>query len=285
MTNGFDKTHTQAVKGVAILILLAHHILGHYCLFQIPGSNIKIFVVYVTKVCVTLFTILSGYGITKSYFKKNTKDIKFVGTHLKKLLINYWFVYIPMLIISFYEHSHGTPIEIYGNGIKGIISGLLDFIGMKELFKTATLNQTWWYMAVPIICYLLFPFFYRAVKKSKIGTLIVSIIPCIAADIIAIKTHSRADDSILFYIFPFIVGIILANENLLDKLIEFYNKKVENKWIVGLTSVSAIIVFAILSSFSAFVINVFYAISIIVLVSVIKNNKQRFLGIFELLGR
>ena len=59
-----DKKTTQMIKGIAILIMIAHHFI------VIPFSDLPYLVTlfgYACKICVAIYAVLSGYGY---YFTK-----------------------------------------------------------------------------------------------------------------------------------------------------------------------------------------------------------------------
>ena len=66
MINKFTKSFTAANKGVALLLLLWHHLFG-------IASEYGHFIQHlagVSKVCVAIFLILSGYGLNEATRKK-----------------------------------------------------------------------------------------------------------------------------------------------------------------------------------------------------------------------
>lgn len=109
----FDKRQTNIAKGVAVLMLLWHHLFfnneENYKKFIsiIPGTNVPIecYISDFCKVCVAIFLLLSGYGLYKSYEKTAQKygvgnrlgaknDCKFLWNHYIKMMSGYWFIYI-----------------------------------------------------------------------------------------------------------------------------------------------------------------------------------------------
>lgn len=111
MQNCFTRNHTLYIKGMAVLLLLllAHHLFMKETYMPLDFSAISLsdLVVVLTKVCVTIFTILSGYGLSKSFKVHHEKMTRFTYNHIKNILINYWYVYIPMFLLSFFFHVYG----------------------------------------------------------------------------------------------------------------------------------------------------------------------------------
>lgn len=124
----FDKRQTNIAKGVALLLLLWHHLFYNSpetytrftSLYIFHGVPIECWLADFCKVCVAIFLLLSGYGLTKSfsrYYTNHLKDGKlpvkkscrYVFNHLIKLLSNYWLIYIIFVPLGiFFGHSFIT---------------------------------------------------------------------------------------------------------------------------------------------------------------------------------
>lgn len=131
----FDKTQTNIVKGIAVLLLLWHHLFFNdpknydifISLFNLRGIPVECFIASYCKVCVSIFLFLSGYGLYKSYssylikLEKSKKkasvktDLIYIKNHLIKLLSDYWFIYIVFVSMGFIFGRN--PIDIYQGNI------------------------------------------------------------------------------------------------------------------------------------------------------------------------
>lgn len=283
----FSKEYTLFVKGIAIIILCWHHLYWHEVALPISVLNTSFIDLStaLTKVCVALFTILSGYGINESYKRaKNKNYLLFAVKHVKNLLINYWWVYIPVFILSFWLHGGGTPVRIYNlGGVNGIRNFLFDFLGIRALIYSPTLNNTWWYMEAVIFFYLLFPLFHFVMKKCSGILLFVSSLPVMLVTLGIFWPKLLTTDRELFYIFPFIIGMCLSEYKVLDKSVcwgEAYKK--EMLW-GSLTAVAAAM---ILRTQAPMLTDVLYALAIIVLAIALKSlHLKPIHRLFEILGR
>ena len=282
----FTIEYTNYAKGIAIILLLIHHFV--FIPFHIPftSGNIQELIVLFTKVCVPLFSVLSGYGITKSYMKysqnSENKDFAFAFSHLKKLLINYWWVYIPVLLLALTIGFRGYPWEVYGTGIKGFAQFFLDFSGMRAIAYTATYCNTWWFMEVTIIFYAIFPWLYEMYKKIPYIVMAVLFIPLLYVQFFSFPKFLKSGDREVFYLFSFAVGMLLADRGILDKLIAFCIKK---KLLYGFASIAFVIISAVLSVILPYIGLLLFALSIIVFVVFIKDCKLNFNKTFEFLGK
>lgn len=72
----FTKSDTSVMKGVAIILMLIHHLfysdeLIRKCTLILPYED-KLLLLFssLSKVCVAIFVLISGYGLYKSYLSE-----------------------------------------------------------------------------------------------------------------------------------------------------------------------------------------------------------------------
>lgn len=102
------KNDTLVLKGVAILLLLWHHMffVSKDLLFDWHDIGIKSAIL--SRVCVAIFVFLSGYGLMVSS-KINESLIAFYRKRLFKLLLNYW--YILETVCSYWSFCFSSHIR------------------------------------------------------------------------------------------------------------------------------------------------------------------------------
>ena len=66
MTYSISKDNTLALKGIAIVAMLLHHLFYTHSEYGVSVQQIGL----IGKVCVALFLFLSGYGLTIQYGKQ-----------------------------------------------------------------------------------------------------------------------------------------------------------------------------------------------------------------------
>lgn len=92
------KQITQKIKGLAILIMIAHHFLGYD--FGANFSNTWVGIGSSLKICVGIYAVLSGYG----YFFSREKTVKYGLNKVWGLLQEYWItlftIFIPCAVIT-----------------------------------------------------------------------------------------------------------------------------------------------------------------------------------------
>lgn len=197
---------TNVLKGLAILLMLMHH------LFWVPNglfddvylfqdrylvNEIGIF----SKLCVSLFIFLSGYGLVAKTEKDGGQiaDLKsFYYRRFKKLYLNYWFVWLLFVPISVFYFGI-TFEEAYGSNV--CLNLAADLLGIHDLLFTPVLcyNPSWWYYSCIIVMYLVFPVMYKLFRKDFLSLLLITIV----FSFLPIP-HSY---SIQFYLVSFVLGM------------------------------------------------------------------------------
>ena len=217
----FDLRQTNIAKGIALLMLLWHHLFFKMAdryelygsLFRFRGVPIESWLSVFCKVCVSIFIFLSGYGIFKSYSKYTEtapitlkSDIKYVKNRLIKLLAPYWVIYIifvPMGLlfgVKFYEIYGNNPFHYFA-----------DFFGLSYLFfeNDYTVNKTWWYMSIIIVLCVAYPILHRLFKFSKETLLALCLF------LLFIPFDFR---ELTIWLVPFVCGMYASKTDIFEKL-------------------------------------------------------------------
>jgi peptidoglycan/LPS O-acetylase OafA/YrhL len=88
-----DKSQTTQLKGIAILLIVISHLWFHVSKYRaIP---------MVGDYSVTLFLMLSGFGLTRSLSNRPLLLGDFISRRLKRVLLPYWLVTIIILILDY----------------------------------------------------------------------------------------------------------------------------------------------------------------------------------------
>ena len=198
----FGVDATNASKGVAIILVLWHHLF-----IQHPEYGfIVLFSAKVAKVSVTIFVILSGYGLSKSV--SNLNLFSFYKKRLARLYINYWLIAMIFIPIGVFFMDRSL-VSVYGD--HEYVKLVIQMLGLHMFTAVGSgYNGTWWFISLMIVLYLLFPFINKIMKKYPYIFLLLSFI------LLLLPSYS-----ILYYgfsllqfgIFPFAIGIYMANKN------------------------------------------------------------------------
>lgn len=238
MPNYFDKEDTKVIKGIAILLMIAHHIWGFPSRLysgggfpQTPmifGEPYYLYIGRFGKICVSIYFFLSGYGICKSSQKGNINIL----AKLKKLYFSYWKVFLIFIPIAFLffskQEAYCNEVYIYTRyeTFRGA-EFLLNFLGLSSSY-----NLEWWFFLSYVIAIFTFPFVNklmdnRPVSYNIAGIIVFSILvnnvfPAIGQ----LDTLGNLNANWLYvslfcqsspYITCFWMGILMAKEDLLSK--------------------------------------------------------------------
>lgn len=222
-TTTFDKYQSTALKGIAILMMLMHHNFRKIDLFEnydvsfFPFSGD--FIVSVSlffKICVSLFVFISGYGLYLSYNDKTVCTNNWAAGRWAKLMSGYWAIFIIALIVSHFLDHRPESIYFQKGSTIGIFNLLLDFFGLPNLFESPTLNSTWWYMSIAVFFIFTLPVFVKSEKSFGPFALLF-----LSVGIPRIFQIKYTDNSYVTFCYTFILGIIFAKYNLVDRWVNY----------------------------------------------------------------
>ena len=159
-----SKSDTTAIKGIAILFMLWHHLFLNTMAYGTLTHSLAV----VFKVCVALFLFVSGYGLTKQYsqlekpYFKNT--VKFLSRRYVNFFLSYWFCFVLVVVVGNvcgYSFSEAYPFG--RNTLKCV---LLDVAG--QMGYDSYLNP-WWFNKMIIQLYLVFPVLFLIVHNKYLS--------------------------------------------------------------------------------------------------------------------
>lgn len=218
----FDKSDSQALKGVAILMMLFHHCyytkdrFEQYDVSFSPfGMDMAMNIAAFFKICVALFVFISGYGITVSIQKcsgSRTAIRKNIAGRYISLMGGFWFVYVLSCIsVAIIKPSMFGVYNNRKNPAAFIFNALLDALGLSNLFNTPTLNSTWWYMSFALIIVAVIPIFIEIYKRyGAVSLLIISFFLRYA--------YTRENFEMTRYFTILSLGIICADKNYMGRI-------------------------------------------------------------------
>ena len=168
---GFDKNETLKAKGIAVSLLLFHHLYFSSSRIDTGGINLllldKEYLMLIARgarICVWIFAFLSAYGLTIQYNKIENPSMKDRWQFIKKryfsLMKPFWFVFVLIFILSFFIFKN--PIDIFEHSL---LNGVLCFLGLSDLFGKPMLSSVWWYMCFAQVELLMIPFLVDICKK------------------------------------------------------------------------------------------------------------------------
>lgn len=246
------KDESNIVKSVAILCMLFHHLFykaSVFRAFKLSGLlydvNFTIAVAKNLKVCVAIFALMSGYGMTMKLNGTRQKERVSIKWYFCNAVKSYFglikdtcFLIIITALLSFILSLPKQPEAIWGGGITNLIKGITaNMFGVAGFLKIEWFISPWWYLKVAILFIVIFPFVYLLQKHwiGKIGLVAGYIL---AICFLMVKPYN---DNIWRYLPAFFVGIEMAEWKIPEEL----KMLIINKWRRLLAVVISIFIFAI----------------------------------------
>lgn len=210
INKNFSTAHTQILKGIAVILLLLHHGLSALTADGLVLAN----TVSLSKLCVAIFTVLSGYGMFFSLRLKNRNNsfrasVQFAVYHLIKIFLVFWLsAAVQIAAVSLIK---GNFFEIYTDHPFYYL--LLDGMGLSYITNTPKFVNAWWYMTAITIYYLLFPVLFWAVSRLQRWNYLLVAVSAV------LLLCGYVSGSIAVYGIFFLYGMIFAQQNLFNRIL------------------------------------------------------------------
>lgn len=149
----FSKRDTKIIKGVAICLMLYHHLFAYpmkvvdgnifISLYTFGETTLSTYIGQFGRICLPMFVFLSGYGIYLS--SRKCEDVQ--GLVLRQMLglyRSFWkvfFIFVPLSVLVFGIRPQPVQRELIYN-----------FLGLSYSF-----NKEWWFITPYVLLLLVFP--------------------------------------------------------------------------------------------------------------------------------
>lgn len=209
MEQYFSKAHTQLAKGVAVCLLLVHHLFfteaAGYDELYIEGTPVMNGAASVAKVCVCLFLILSGFGLSRS--SRELSVYTFYKRRLARLYPAYWMTWLLFVPISVVCLDR-TLVSVYSENTWLYL--LVNLLGIQVYFGTYGYIGTWWFMTAILTMYALFPILIRRPLFPLLLFLFL----------LDVLSPWFVHGIFRHWLFPFVMGIALDRYNIFQYLMK-----------------------------------------------------------------
>jgi len=149
----FDKLCTKELKGAAIILVILGHLSIDGHIFIIPNM------MYGGAWGVTLFLILSGFGIAKSYLNNGVYLSTLIG-RIKWFLIPYSVITLVWIIIDCLYLGQSYSVKTILLALMGINIG-------------SSIDASMWYISIILFWYVMFYISFRLPLKNYIKVLLL----------------------------------------------------------------------------------------------------------------
>jgi len=248
----FTKTHTQIAKGIAITLMMIHHLfrfperilkVTYISILPIGNTNLEYLLGDFGNICIAMYLFLSGFGLYMSTQKKENFTLIDSAKKARAFLTNYWvafIVFVPIGLIWFRDSTR------YNFNLAGFLANFFTL--------SSSYNSEWWFVRLYIELLLLFPIIKEILKKGIKASLIIifscymvaiimEVIPAMVPGLSNLKKNLLYLDirNILFWQFSFCSGFIIAKENMFSRINSVIASKKLNTKAFSVTVILAII--------------------------------------------
>lgn len=218
-TDFMDKTETEQLKGIAVLLVVIGHLWIH-----VAGKPADL---VLSGDAVALFFILSGYGLSRSYnnsTQHNYSIVTFCKKRVARVMIPYWAATFLIIILDYLilNRAYG------GNNL------IQTFLGININAVTKHIDYVRWYISLLLFWYIVFGCLMIFFTPQKRGLLIL------LTGIILFPVHYYHLKFGWYQLFAFPVGCMLGTYH--KQISGYFGKK---KTGLMLLIISAIVVFFI----------------------------------------
>ena len=182
MDNTFNRDSTNIVKGMAILLIVVHHVFWNSFFAQDSIPQVFIFPVVTRLITrwgfcfIHVFSAITGYGFAISIRKKHPFSV-FLRREVSLLSVFLPIYLLSTLVFIVFCGGFNQFYKVYyQDTILGtVINILLDSLGLSDMFGMSILNPTWWYFsAAHFICFSLFVLsLLCSIRLKRSGYLII----------------------------------------------------------------------------------------------------------------
>ncbi len=236
----FTREDTRAVKGMAVLMMLFHHLVAFPDRMPPDFEGFQTFwkafaddgylrmLASSCKICVSIFYFVGGYGL----YKRWIADRFHLGKVIASMYRNYWkifAVFVPAAFLFFHHMDEALP-GIYRRYTVTDRKEILSLLLANLLGLTDSINSEWWFFRAYLCALPMGLVFCIADRKNKsftidaflvfgIDILVRNVFPGIART----ETFSGIGSNFYYANFlgltsvpPFFAGIIFAKHNKLE---------------------------------------------------------------------
>lgn len=161
----FTRRDTKIIKGVAICLMLYHHLFAYpmkvvdgnifISLYTFGETTLSTYIGQFGRICLPMFVFLSGYGTYLSSAK--AKDMQsLVLKQMLGLYKSFWkvfFIFVPASVLFFGIRPAPVQRELIYN-----------FLGLSYSF-----NKEWWFITPYVLLLILFPAVKRFIERENAG--------------------------------------------------------------------------------------------------------------------
>ena len=226
---------TTMLKGIALILLMWHHLFGcgYIDWWLSPFDGIEFVTGMSAVICLAMFLFCSGFGLYKSYISKENVKKTYIPQKLVRTLIPYWVVMLVTIIVLVILGKF-EPKYILFNLFAWVHDEKILYVSFSWYIKLYLLllvitplirliEQKWKkkHWIIDILLYIVLPFaVYYVFKGYSDEYRVIGVIPSIISSTLLV----------LYWMPLFSLGILFAKYNIYGKVYKFFSRF--SSWLV-----------------------------------------------------
>lgn len=194
-------------RGIAVIAVVIHHWL-HFMPYE--HSKMSNLITAITGTFFHLFFVLSGCGLTISYFREKSFSWRsWAKRRFVRLVVPYWIIITATFVLA-----NGLSAVPGFNPKNYSWSVLLTYLTFsRNFFSTGWgLNKTFWFLPVILGLYLLFPVLLKILQKWGLAALLaISILVTYCSIFLFPELANHEGDLPLFHVASFSLGMAIGH--------------------------------------------------------------------------
>ena len=259
LENMFTKENTKQIKGVAILLMIAHHLFAFpermpygtsiQTPFFVSGMELTELIGGFGKICVSIYMFMGGYGLYKRYASCAEKNVECnrLGSDIIKLYKAYWkvfLIFVPIAFLFFSNQGQYCEDVVICTRYDGwtIRTFIENFFGLSRTF-----NSEWWFFKSYLLALFqgyIFIELFRNKKKPYLelaavmlwSILLIGVFPVLPFEegYQVLWNNAWYNEICLGseFIILFFVGVIFAKYNIFEAWLSYLSKAVKIEKII-----------------------------------------------------
>lgn len=253
-SHGFTKENTLEAKGVAIMLMVMHHLFAYpnrvtsgayQSILHIGNFRMDMFLAGFGNICIGMYLFLSGIGAFHKYKNKNKYDFSDSFRVIRVFFVRYWLIFLIFVPIGF----HFFQVKFHWSEF------LLNFFCLRS-----TYNREWWFVSLYLELMLIFPLYRKVVDRyprlSFLGSGVVAILGFLMQRIavcdymkqqvlttVFVSELYNEVEGFLMWQFMFTIGYLCAKNRWYHDATKRLQRLSMDKWYVYLFMVVSVMVF------------------------------------------
>ena len=209
--DSYNKNCTAFLKGVAIILMVAHHMWAFKSPADFMGMDPHLASLFIGlgkagKICVAMFVFISGYGL---FLKRNDGILQNIK-RVYMTAIHFWVTVLPILLAFFLAGFYKFDI--------------IEFL-KNMLFLVNSYNGHWWFMQTYLLFLIFFPLLVL-LFKFKLTEIMSLLFSFTLFRFLAYEMQDYPPVHHFLYYIPFLfLGATFAKHNLFQKITDCKKKK------------------------------------------------------------